>query len=600
MPQLLILRGLRPGQIYTLQEQTNIGNLPEYEIHISDINTALHLVITNVGEQYQITRKLGKEPLLVNGKDVQQSILTNGDLLVIHNCLFLFQVSPADQNRSENSPVASQESEENQLVAFYHISSLVSNILDLKELLHHLAGSLLENFQATTVLIFLQESEQEYLKMVVHKTRLDKVDWKYLKSMLSAKMLSLVTKQKKGVLCRNEYDGNVSYFMVSPLIYQNEILGIVVLEAQQKKQIFVDEEAPKQIFNLSDLYVLGGITLLAATGIANLKRYQERKTHTQRLESLNKITLRLSSLLDASTIYKETAREVCNLLHCSASMVLYLDQEQMLRIGYAVGISKDEAKKFAVPYAKNQIARALQQGRSIVREDIPECFPESLHKLERNSCMIVPVQNRSSGKAEPLGVICVSGRLHNALFSKQDQELLQFIASHLGIALVNASLYEQATVDFLSKVYLRGHFFEKLQDAVTEQNPLALIMLDIDFFKKFNDNYGHSTGDMVLQELGAILKNCIREQDLAGRYGGEEFIIALRDTGNNNALMIAERIRAQIAQANFHVNEQTLHITVSIGVTQYRPPEPVDDLVARCDQTLYLAKNSGRNKVCYA
>lgn len=602
MPQLLVLRGLPTGQVYPVKKALHIGNLPTCEVYIPGINTSLHIVIEANAERFQLAKGQGKEPLFVNGQEVQQAILRHGDIIGVSKCMFLFQEMTAP-NLAATSLPPSQESEENQLAAFYHISSLVSNVLDLKELLHHLASSLLENFQATTVLVFLKENDQDYLKMVIHKSRLEKVDWSYLKSVLSAKVLSLVSRQKKGVLCRCEYEGNVSHLMLSPLIYQNEILGMVVLEAQQKSQIFVDEETPKQIFNIYDLYALGGITLLAATGIANLKRYQERKKHTQRLETLNKITLRLSSLLHAPTIYKETAREVCKLLHCTMGMVLYLDQEAVLRVGYAVGIPKEEARQFSLAYGKNQLGRIIEKGRPQICETIPECFPESFRKLGGDACVVAPVFDRSSRKSKPLGAICVTGRLHNNAFSKQDKELLSFIASHLGTSLANASLYEQATVDFLTKVYLRGHFFEKLQEETVllpkDGGQMSLLMLDIDFFKKLNDAYGHAAGDAVLQELGAILKKCIREQDIAGRYGGEEFIVLLKNTGNKNAVMIAERIRNQIAQTTFRCGNLSLQITVSVGVTQYQASETVDQLVARCDHALYVAKNSGRNKVCY-
>ncbi|UCC44637.1 MAG: GGDEF domain-containing protein, partial [Candidatus Zixiibacteriota bacterium] len=130
--------------------------------------------------------------------------------------------------------------------------------------------------------------------------------------------------------------------------------------------------------------------------------------------------------------------------------------------------------------------------------------------------------------------------------------------------------------------------------------PLSLIMVDIDWFKKLNDSYGHEIGNVVLTELAEVIKECIRDVDVFARYGGEEFVIILPQTPQAEASVLAERIRTQIEK---HVvateNSGSLRVTVSAGVSSF--PEngkSAEDLVSTADQALYQAKGSGKNLVC--
>lgn len=128
------------------------------------------------------------------------------------------------------------------------------------------------------------------------------------------------------------------------------------------------------------------------------------------------------------------------------------------------------------------------------------------------------------------------------------------------------------------------------------QQPLSVILLDIDHFKKINDEHGHLSGDKVLSELASILSGLMRKQDLLARWGGEEFVILLQNTPLNIAVQLAERLRLKVSQTAL-VNQR---ITVSIGVGEFAPPESTDDFFERVDSALYTAKRNGRNQVAIA
>jgi len=132
-----------------------------------------------------------------------------------------------------------------------------------------------------------------------------------------------------------------------------------------------------------------------------------------------------------------------------------------------------------------------------------------------------------------------------------------------------------------------------------EDYALSCIILDIDFFKKINDQYGHLVGDSVLRFIAKILKNLTKGQDLVARFGGEEFIILLPNTICRDAYALANKLREKFQTTSLTIRDsnQTLKITVSFGIATYRKGEPVSDFIARADKALYLAKESGRNRV---
>lgn len=159
-----------------------------------------------------------------------------------------------------------------------------------------------------------------------------------------------------------------------------------------------------------------------------------------------------------------------------------------------------------------------------------------------------------------------------------------------------------AITDDLTKLFNSRHFYQRLKDEINRsrryQIPLSLLLLDIDFFKNYNDNYGHLEGNKVLQELGKTIYTCLRSMDTAYRYGGEEFTVLLPQTNSAEAITVAKRIKESVAKLNFYPKEnETAHITVSIGVAEYRHGDASEIFVKRADQAMYKSKENGRNKV---
>jgi two-component system, cell cycle response regulator len=162
---------------------------------------------------------------------------------------------------------------------------------------------------------------------------------------------------------------------------------------------------------------------------------------------------------------------------------------------------------------------------------------------------------------------------------------------------------ELSIVDDLTQLYNSRHFYVQLKSETGRSNrygqTLTLLLLDLDNFKAFNDAYGHVEGDQVLSRLGQVVKRCLRQTDSAYRYGGEEFTVLLPMTINADGTITAERIRTEFKKEIFSpVPGQEVHMTVSIGLAQYKPQEDMKTFVHRVDKLMYQAKKNGKDKVC--
>jgi diguanylate cyclase (GGDEF)-like protein len=206
---------------------------------------------------------------------------------------------------------------------------------------------------------------------------------------------------------------------------------------------------------------------------------------------------------------------------------------------------------------------------------------------------------------EVLGVVVFLSGQAGPLTPLQTEHL-EVLGNQSAISLKNAMLHAEikrmAVTDGLTGLNNHKNFHERLGAEIRRfqrtLRPFSLLLMDIDFFKKINDAYGHQAGDEVLREVAEIVKKALRDIDMAARYGGEEFAVLLIDTDKKGAASMAERLRKRIMKSAFNVDGNNIKVTVSIGVASCREDaEGTEELIAKADRALYRAKEAGRNRV---
>ena len=201
---------------------------------------------------------------------------------------------------------------------------------------------------------------------------------------------------------------------------------------------------------------------------------------------------------------------------------------------------------------------------------------------------------------------CIVARSTLDKLSKRDISYLEQLTRQSAITINRANTYSKvlqyATLDALTNLNNRRQFEVRLKQEIAttkrQKHPLCAMMVDIDFFKKVNDTYGHASGDAVLRTVASIIKEHLRESDIPSRYGGEEFAVLLPYTHIEEAKIVGERLRKAVETTPIPIDKKNINVTISMGLAEFRPQETGEDLFKRADSALYEAKESGRNRVC--
>jgi len=343
--------------------------------------------------------------------------------------------------------------------------------------------------------------------------------------------------------------------------------------------------------------------LLKLFDTLNLRTSELEKSQAQ-LHTIYENSRALASLLDSESVVREVMRIMGEVLGYDSAAIIFRDRSGKLyfRARSADGENSHHPRPCPVE-GTELVTKIIELGEPACLKNIYSRFDYKPLSAQSRSLMLVPLASHGI----TMGVL-VAEAVDENRFHDKDIQMLTIVARSAALALENAELHrrtEELTVnDELTETFNYRYFVQKLQEekrrAVRYNLPLSLIMVDIDWFKKLNDSYGHEVGNLVLKRLSDIIKKCIRDVDVFCRYGGEEFVIILPQTPQVEATQIAERIRGQIEKTKIDAAKAgQLKVTVSVGVTSF--PEngkSQDDLLAVADQALYRAKGEGRNLVC--
>lgn len=326
----------------------------------------------------------------------------------------------------------------------------------------------------------------------------------------------------------------------------------------------------------------------------------------EQLAFLNQLLTRASQTLDPAVI----------LANCAEDFAMLLEVGTVLGVFWAENEGQTEAELFlpgALPHAQQaewinhllSVAARLGKhevlGYQVSVLELKDYKPGNSPELEQLITLPLTLG------PEPFGALVICSPDASKL--GQDRlRILSSAANHLALAMRNGLEFRKtkarADHDGLTRISNRHHFDVRLREEMKRhqrhQDEVSLMMLDLDYFKSINDTYGHQAGDMVLREVGKILNNTLRESDFPARYGGEEFVVILPQTREDQAWILAERLRSQIGQTVFRFQKKRFRVTASIGIAGIKPCAltPPETLLRNADMALYQAKTNGRNMVC--
>lgn len=287
------------------------------------------------------------------------------------------------------------------------------------------------------------------------------------------------------------------------------------------------------------------------------------------------------------------------------ALLLFDPTTQELRVHGSYGLSEEYVQAARVKLGESISGMVLLTGKPMSSSDLRWDYPKSLPQLVLVEGMLAQLSAPLRSRGKTIGVVNVySPTTH--MYSANEITLLCSLANQIALTLENAKLFEEmetkATTDRLTGLYNHKHLHEMLAaqlKTATEECPISLLLLDIDYFKTYNDSFGHQAGDKLLQTFAGILKDSVRPDDFVARYGGEEFAIILRDTPVRLAQEVAERIRGAVERFPFHGRECQMFgaITVSVGLAEFpKQADNSESLIKKADEALYKAKFTGRNR----
>lgn len=499
------------------------------------------------------------------------------------------------------------------------INTLIAGSQDLRHTISEIAESIAKTLPVTTCRISLVDTKTNQLVTYGAYPLREMLGWEPLVGVsLAVDKIPLVNKalqSSQPVIARvngwNEWDSEIT----DPLGFKeaNSICVVPLYTSDGNLGIIAVTEArnwDREPFDKDKVDLLRTLAAQTSVLIRDQQMYRDSLKQAERQKVLNEVaraigsTIKLTDLLEL--IYEQLYRVIP-----SDTYFVALYNEERDTLNYRVVI--DDGERF--PETNIPVGRGLSSWVINNKEPLlVRALSEEMDSLPVKPTVLGKSQMSESWLGVPmlsgercLGLLAIASYAPNS-FDEDDQELLNSVAVQAALAVDNANMYasveEQARRDALTGAYNHGYLLFKIQEHVKSARakalPVSLIMLDIDYFKEYNDRFGHVVGDEVLQVVVQAIRSHIKQEDIVGRWGGEEFGVLLPGAGPDQALQVADRIRATLAAIKLTDREgRVVHTpTVSQGIASF--PQHVDThdlLVDVADKELYYAKEQGRDQI---
>ncbi len=399
-----------------------------------------------------------------------------------------------------------------------------------------------------------------------------------------------------GVSVNFQVERQAAALLAIPLVLHGQIIGVLGCATLRERQEFTPDE----------IRLLETVANLAAVRVEQARLLGDARLRAVELAALYDTALEISRQHGLTSVLQKITESSVALLKADGGKLFLCNESQQEVRCVTSCRAPDGQLNEVLHYGEGAAGKVAQTGQSLLVNNYAT-WPGRARLFEAlwkpASLLSVPMlwQDRVTG------VIQVFRSQSQDSFHQADQDLLVLFASQAATALENSRLYEklqhQAITDELTGVYNRRGLFElgrrDLERSRRYGRLLSVILFDIDHFKQVNDRFGHAVGDQVLAAVGKTCVGSVREVDIVGRYGGEEFVMLLPEAELPVAQQVAERIRKLVEQICVPTTlGEDARVTISIGVTEMQESDnELDTLLSRADNAMYAAKQAGRNRV---
>jgi len=390
--------------------------------------------------------------------------------------------------------------------------------------------------------------------------------------------------QEKGEIKSNEIE------LFVPLISRDRLIGILALDKKQPGR-----------YSLEDFSLLEDVTNRVAVSMEKEYLQERLREREEELSVINRLSTIITSSLDIQVIYDSFIEELKKVVDVSWAAIVLIEENNLYFLALSSEIGSAWKVGERVPIKGTATEWVVTHRKVVVESDLSQesRFGTAKYHLKQGVRSIVYLPLIAKGKA--IGSLIVASRHPNA-YSQRHIMLLEQLASQIAMPVENSQRYaeaeEKAHIDELTGLLNRRSLDELITSEIGRHSRyggvFSIIILDLDSFKAFNDNYGHLAGDKLLREIGSIMKRSIRSADQAFRYGGDEFAILLPQTTIEAAYEVAERVRQRVTS---EAKTGSVPVTASLGLASW----PIDgigsnEVIAVADAALYHAKRGGGNQ----
>jgi len=480
------------------------------------------------------------------------------------------------------------------IAILYDASQAVLSTFDLDEVLSQILVIAREYFhlQNVAILLFDKETQELYLRSQIGWDR----GTDEIRVPIGAGITGAAAEQRRPVYVPDVTKDsryrvsakNSKSQLAVPLLVREEVVGVLDCQSENLDH-----------FDLETIDLLLLFSTQASMALQNARLYSLERRRALQLEAINAIAQQTTAVLDLKELLSKVCILVQKAFHVSHVSVLLKDEDDMVVRAHHGNLTPCIPQDGRVLAGEGFWGRTLASAATLIENDVSKIAGSMGFYLETASRMCIPLVSFG----QTLGVLVLDSSEIGA-FNIQDKQPLESVADICATAIQNAHYVERmkqlAYLDGLTGIFNRRFFelrmAEELERARRFGAGMAVIMVDIDHFKRLNDEFGHLIGDEVLRQVSSIFHQQLRKIDVVCRYGGEEFAILLSQTNPVHALTVAEKLRAMVEEWQFPGVPRP--VTISAGAASYPDNGTTrDELVKAADAGLYAAKQAGRNQV---